>query len=91
MSSDAKRLFVIHATTIQAELIGHSSFVTSFYLVAVDEDEAREKATNLKVFETHQLRLESVQEVHMVEGYRVELSHQAGRDGQTLLKNYGKS
>ncbi len=66
------KLFIIHAGFYDDE-IGIYELHTNFFIVAADIREAKSKIKNKEMFIKKKMHIDAVQEIEVIDGYRVML------------------
>lgn len=79
------KLFIVHAGYYDSE-IGIYELHTNFFVVAININEVKKIVKEKYIFRKKNMHIDAVQEVEIVDGYRVTLF--ADQPGETKLTSY---
>lgn len=80
------KLFLVHCGFYDMDLCdgifeGH----VNFFVVAENFEGARAKAKTIQDFQNKRMHVDGIQEIQAVDGYRVDVTADAGLDGKTVI------
>ncbi len=80
------KFFLVHCGFYDAELCdGIYESHVNFHLAAESMEDARSRAKELPDFRGRKLHVDGVQEIQAVQGFRVELTADAGLEGRSVV------
>lgn len=80
------KLFIVHVGYYDHE-VGIYELHTNFFVAAHDVRDARHIIKEKPIFQQKKMHIDAVQEIEVVDGYRVTLT--ADQGNATQVKNYG--
>lgn len=83
------KLYLVHCGYYDPEISeGVYEFHTNFFVVANSALDAKNKAKALQQYQDRRMHVDGVQEIEIVDGYRINLTSEQALAGKTVVNSY---